>query len=226
MLRTALLVCGLLLGNWAFAQHDYRVGWLPQLNFNFPMVDQWRLNAGIESRPLVRTGTFATETDDDWQYSLTDVSIVLARKLGANATFSGGWLLRMNRASVEIRLLQQFSTVREYTALRLGQRFAADQTFAAGADMVLRLRYRLGLELPLNGQRVDPGETYLKLNNEYLNVFQSGNYDLEIRLEPTLGYVINDNSKLETGLSYRLDSFLNDGGRSTFWWELGWYRSW
>lgn len=105
----------------------------------------------------------------------------------------------------------------------MAHRFSSDQTFNSENPRELRLRYRITAEIPLNGQSVDPGEFYLKLNNEYLNSWQDGEYDLEIRLVPLAGFEFTDNNKLEFGLDYRLSSFLDGSSRNSFWFNIGWY---
>ncbi len=114
----------------------------------------------------------------------------------------------------------------QVSSMRLAHRFAADQTFGGGDPTEWRLRYRLGTELPLNGQEADPKELYLKINNEYLGSWQGNDSDLEIRLVPVLGYLFTDKNKLEFGLDYRIDSFLANEARQRFWGVLAWYYKW
>ena len=75
----------------------------------------------------------------------------------------------------------------------------------------------------MNGKSIDPKEFYLKINNEYLNAFEDREYDLEIRFSPLLGLKLNERNKLELGLDYRLDSFLENKTRNHFWTSINWY---
>ena len=68
-----------------------------------------------------------------------------------------------------------------------------------------------------------PSPFYLKINNEYLNAFEDREYDLEIRFSPLLGYKLNEGNKLEFGLDYRLDSFLESVTKNHFWTSINWY---
>ena len=86
-----------------------------------------------------------------------------------------------------------------------------------------RLRYRIASEVALDGQSVDPREFYFKFNNEYLNSWQDYGYDLEIRLVPLLGYNLKSTNKIEMGLDYRVNSFLNNNTRHSFWVNLNWF---
>ncbi len=212
-------------GTLLTGQANYRMAVLPEINLNRSFDDRWALNAKLKSRPLLAWGTFG-EGRTVFQYSLTDLSLAAARRVGLGQNLTLGYLLRRTRSDTRHRLFQQYSFVQHLRTFRLGHRLASDQTFAPGAAMELRLRYRLSVELPLSGQQVDPRELYLKASQEQLHDFRGRNYDLELRLTPTLGYVITDRSKLETGLEYRIDNLLQGPSRSTFFWRLAWYRKW
>lgn len=60
----------------------------------------------------------------------------------------------------------------------------------------------------------------MKLNNEYVNSLQASVYELEIGLVPLLGYDITDTFKLEAGLDYRVDGFLNCTATQDLWMTL------
>lgn len=221
--RIALLAGLLCLSVFLTAQQNWQIGWLPEINLNAGLGNDWSLNLKVESRLLQRSGTFDGESGE-WQYGLTDVALAGSRKLTGGRNLTGGYLWRQSPEADRHRLFQQFSVVQPFIALRLGHRLAADQTFGGGEPAVWRLRYRLSLELPLNGQEINRREFYLKASNEYLNSWEEGTYDLEVRLGGVLGYVITDANKLETGPDYRLDGFLNGAAGHTLWWKLSWFR--
>jgi hypothetical protein len=68
-----------------------------------------------------------------------------------------------------------------------------------------------------------PREFYLKINNEYLYGWHNSDNDIEIRVVPLIGYNFVDKSKLELGLDYRLNSFLYDNPRNSFWLSINWF---
>ena len=206
-------------------QATYRAGLIPEINLNRSLGKGWALNAKVESRPLVARGPFGAGRSD-FQYTLTDLALAVARKVGLSQTLTLGYLLRSTRADTRHRLFQQYSFVQNLGTIRLGHRLASDQTFVPEEATEWRFRYRLSLELPLSGQQVDPREAYFKISQEQLHNVQGRAYDLELRLVPALGYVITDRNKLETGLEYRIDDFLDGPSRSTFFWRLVWYRKW
>lgn len=207
------------------AQSNYQIGFLPAINLNKNLENDWKINLKLESRQLLQEGLFSEKENVNYEYILTDIALVGSKKVGLNNSLAGGYLLRLRDEKVFHRAIQQFTLTRRYSGLRLAQRFSADQTFAKDVATTFRLRYRLGAEIPLNGQSVDPKEFYFKITNEYLGSLEDGTSDLEIRLVSLLGYEFTDNNKLEGGLDYRLDSFINDDTRQRFWGSISWYMA-
>lgn len=209
--------------NVAKAQSTYQFGILPSLNLNNKFQKGWSLNSKIESRQLMKSGEFGGKSNTEYKYVLTDFSFITAKKVGLNSRITGGYLFRLRDTKIFHRVIQQFTIVQKTNGSRLAHRFSSDQTFSNEEKPEFRLRYRLTSEIALNGESVDPKEFYIKLNNEYLNSWQGMDYDLEIRLSPLLGYDIKDNNKIELGLDYRVNSFLNNNTRHSFWLSLNWF---
>lgn len=208
-----------------FTQNSFQFGLLPAINLNKKLENDWKLNLKIESRQILKEGFFENENAFDYNYALTDFALVGAKKVSWNSSLAAGYLMRIKEGKRVDRLIQQFVIKRKFTGLRIAHRFSTDQTFEKEESIEIRVRYRISTEFPLSGQSVDPREFYIKINHEYLNKFQDGDYDLEIRLAPFLGFVFSDNNKLESGLDYRLSSFLDDDSKSRFWINIGWYIS-
>lgn len=209
--------------NSASAQSTYQFGFLPSININSKLENDWSLNTKIESRQLLRTGDFKNVSKNEYDYILTDISIISAKKIGLNSRVAGGYLSRFREEKLIHRFIQQYTMVQRLNDFRLAHRFSTDQTFSREEKPEFRLRYRISSEFALNGESVDPKEFYLKLNNEYLNAWKESDYDLEIRLVPLLGYNLIDNDKIEMGLDYRVNSFLSDRTRHSFWVNLNWF---
>lgn len=205
------------------AQSTYQVGTLPSINLNKKLKNDWSLNFKIESRQLIQQGDFKVNVNKNFEYVLTDYSLIAAKKVGLNSRIAGGYLIRFRGGELIHRTIQQYSIVQKRIGYRLGHRFVSDQTFSSNENSTFRLRYRLTPEIPLNGQSVDLKEFYIKINNELLNSFQNSEYDLEIRIIPLLGYHIAGSNKIETGVDYRVNSFLTNNSRHTFWLSLNWF---
>ena len=201
------------------AQSSNQAGILPSININKKLPKDWSINFKTESRQSLFKEGF------NYNYLLTDFSLAGAKKIGINTTVAVGYLLRVTDNGLVNRAIQQVSSVKRYPSFKFGHRFSADQTFEANDDAEFRFRYRASVEIPLNGQSLDPKELFLRLNNEYLNALRSGKYDLEIRGVGLIGYAFTANSKFELGLDVRLDSFLNTKLRNRSWLSLNFYQS-
>lgn len=213
----AIWVCLLLQWNIA-AQDNYQLGLLPVLNVNTAVAQNYKLNFKTESRQVLYR-----ESELQFDYERVDISLILSRKTGLNNSIAVGYLLSIREGLLVSRSIQQFTITRKYASLRLAHRFSMDQIFEKDEDTAFRIRYRLSNQLPLNGRSVNAKEFYLKVNNEYLNSFQGGDYDLEIRLGLLLGYEFSDNSKIEFGLDQRFDSFIEAKLRKRSWINFAWY---
>jgi hypothetical protein len=203
-----------------YAQNNSQFGLLPSFNLNLKLPKDWALNFKVESRQSIR------ERDDfNYEYLLTDLSVATAKKIGINTQLVIGYLVRLEDKDIQNRTIQQLNIVRRYVNVNLAHRIAADQTFVDDEAVEWRFRYRLSAEIPLNGQSLDVHEFFIKANNEYLNSFQGEHYGLEIRGVGLIGYVPSPSGKLELGLDYRIDSFLNGRARNRFWLTLNVYQS-
>ena len=225
-MKYTLFFCILLLSfNTSWSQGIYSAGVLPQINLNFSLPEDWRLNIKAESRQLFSEGQFDQDFKTTYRYDLTDIALIASKKTGANNSLGAGYMVRFREKEVIHRFIQQYSIVKKYDLFRLGHRISTDQTLRNNNPVQFRLRYRIGIERALNGNDVDPQEFYFKLNNEYLFSIEGENNDLELRLIPALGYVFNDNNKIEFGIDYRLNEFISGVSRNQFWLYLGWFIS-
>ncbi len=201
------------------AQNQVQIGLLPALNITKKLPRDWSIHAKAESRQKIYHEASAFE------YLLTDLSLIAARKVSLNTTIGAGYQLRSEPGSISHRAIQQISLVRRYSGMRLSHRLAADQTFETAEDSEFRFRYRASADFPLQGQAIDPGEFYLKANNEYLYSWTVSDQDLEIRLASYSGYAVGSNGKIELGIEYRVDSFLDNNTRNRIWIAINFFHS-
>jgi hypothetical protein len=221
-LNTKVIYCffvSLVFANAIWGQKYSQTGILPSINFNMKLKNDWSLNAKIESRVIFYQKR-GLDVNTDYNYELSDFLLMGAKKVGLNSRLSTGYLMRFEEINFVQRFLQQVVIIQKLSGLRLAHRLLCDQTFSETATPEFRFRYRITGELPLNGTSVDPGEFYLKINNEYINSLQAGTYDLEIRAIPLLGYDILNQYKIETGLDYRISTFLNQNTQQVYWFTL------
>ena len=160
-----LLIIGLLIQvKITVAQSTYQFGALPSVNLNSKLKNEWFLNTKIESRQLFRSGIFNGDVFEKYKYVLTDFSLIAAKKVGLNSRLGAGYLIRLEGDKVYHRFIQQYIIVQKLSGFRLAHRFLSDQTFSKSEKPDFRIRYRITSEIPLNGESVDRGEFYLKIN--------------------------------------------------------------
>jgi len=205
------------------AQNTYKIGLLPSLNINKSLGNDWKLNLKIESRQILKEGIFKQNNDWNYNYLQTDFAFVGSKTLALNHIVAGGYMIRIRRDEIIHRFIQQYTYVKRYSSFRLAHRFSTDQTITQDEPTEYRIRYRITTEFPLNGTSVDVKEAYLKINNEYLNDFKGDNYDVEMRLIPAIGYKLTENNKVELGIDYRFDAFVDEGSRNRFFGFINWY---
>ena len=209
--------------NYLKAQNRYEIGGLPTLNFNKKITKKWSVNFQYATRHLFKSGDFGGDSNTNYDFILSDYTLLTSKKVGLNNKLTGGLLYRREQGETILRAIQQFTIVRRYANFRLAHRFVTDQTFEDQEDFAFRFRYRLASEIPLNGNVADTNEFYLKINNEYLQLFQGNQYDIEIRFIPMLGYVLKNGQKVEFGLDYRVNNFMNADAEHTFWTGINWF---
>lgn len=219
-----LFIC-LLFSVGLFAQSSYQAGIIPRINLSQKLENNWKINYKAESRIIASEGLISGSSSSNFYYGMTDLSSLVSKKIGLNNSFAFGYLIRLKDASTDHRFMQQFAMVERYQRFRLAHRFAADQTLKKNSDDIYRFRYRITAEIPLDGYSVDSDEFYIKLNHEYLNIFQKSEYDLEVRLVPLIGYLFKDSNKLEFGMDYRINNFIHRNTQNRYWLTLNWYIS-
>jgi hypothetical protein len=201
------------------AQVNYLVGYLPAVNISTKLNDLGSLNFNVQQRNSLIN---SDENKLNHQYVLSDLTVMYGYKVGLYAKASVGGLIRYRNNQLITRTIQQFVSVKQIDKLKLVNRLRLDQTYLPTL-IEHRLRYRVGLQIPLNGTEVDNRELYLKINNEYLNSYAEQKYDLEARLTSSLGYVMNNKNKLEAGFDYRLDNLITQPITHTFWVTISLY---
>ncbi|MBP2832995.1 DUF2490 domain-containing protein [Aquimarina sp. U1-2] len=221
MKKTLAMFLLLMTTKYVIAQTSFSSGILPRVRISTKVSEKLKWVNGLETRQL-----FIDDTREEtlkYEYVLTDISSLLSLKIGAYGAINGGYLLRFEGDYIFHRAIQQFTLVQNYDRIRLGHRFVTDQTFGRSESPEFRLRYRIALERPLSGNKVDPKELYFKISNEYLMKFQNSETTFETRILPFIGYEINKKNKVELGLDYRLDNLLSSGQENDLWLSINWY---
>jgi outer membrane receptor for ferrienterochelin and colicin len=132
-------------------------------------------------------------------------------KLDYNHSLSFGVQYRFREAfgdgNNELRLTQQFNYIKKNLALRFSHRFRFEQRILDDLT-VFRSRYRFALDFPLNGEKLDVGESYLVTSMEaLLSQSQKLKSEIDHRTTAQIGWLISKKLKLQIGLEYRFEAF-------------------
>lgn len=215
-----ILMCSTIL---SVNSQNLTAGFLPNLTLSYKISEQYKFVHKLESR-------FPSYNDQDQQFNINferfDFQNYIERKVGLFSKLSVGYQLRFRTENkYSHRTIQQFSWVSGFDKYRMGHRIRSDQTFSADRKPELRFRYRLGVQIPLQGQQLDQGEYYLSLSDELVWSYRSPDADLENRIVAKLGFYINDKNKIESGIEWRAEEFFLDGIKHQAWLCFSWYKS-
>jgi hypothetical protein len=207
------LMCAQVLaqGNWAY-------GNLPSVNLTYKLKGRNSLNFATQQRFGMLS---SVDQELKYRYILSDCSLLYAHKIGVASKLSVGSLVRFRDGKWAVRTIEQLVFFNTYNQFKFSHRLRLDQT--SGDAIVHRLRYRLGMQIPLNGAVLDRKEAYIKLNNELLNILVNGEFSAEYRCSPNYGYVVSDQLKLELGIDYRLSNLTEVSKNQNLWLLIGVY---
>ena len=203
--------------NSVSAQIDTQFGLLPKINTSAKLSKSVKWINSIEVRELVY--------NNEWKlsHSLIDIASIFSFKTSIDQSLNIGYLIRFRDGQVIHRMLQHYNFVNLSDDHRTAHRIGFEQEFFKDQSTRYRTRYRFTYEKPLNGNKVDLKEFYLKLGAETLYNFTTE--DLEFRLLPYLGYQVTKKNKVELGIDARLNGFLNDNTASKNWLRVTWYTN-
>ena len=201
--------------NLLFAQSNFNTGFLAKIVVSKKLSNKNIWINSLESR------TFILDDNNEFSHSLVDISSIISIKTDLDQSFNFGYILRFREGETIHRTFQHYNFVNHLTNLKIAHRIAFEQFYRSKRKTTFRSRYRFSLEKPLNGERVDIKEFYLKLGNEYLYDF----LDLEIRITPYLGYQVSKKDRIEFGLDYRVSDLINSGTQNDLWFRTTWYIS-
>lgn len=135
--------------------------------------------------------------------------------------------------TTELRPTQQITLGRQFSKYRLRQRLRFDERFiqadpAESHRFSLRVRYRLSLDFPLEGDRLDDREFYINANTEFLYTPTDDDafFYREYRGYTGLGYQLDERHKLELGGTFETARISRELGRENLWllkmvWAIG-----
>jgi hypothetical protein len=141
-----------------------------------------------------------------------DVSHFSNFRIGFSQNLSLGLLFRYSelfeRESLnEFRITEQYNIIFSSNKVRYGHRVRVEQRITSLLT-IHRFRYRFALDMPLEGQNLDVGESYFVGTTEtLLNVGKDIKPIYEQRFAANFGWLLSSKTKLQFGLEYRLLNF-------------------
>lgn len=149
-------------------------------------------------------GGFAYDLASNWKAGAT---YRLSRRGGLNEV-----------PNIENRFAQQITTSQRLRKYRLRERLLLEQRVFRQATRH-RWRFRVALDYPLNGEKLDPGEWYLNHQTELLSEpFETDAWTgREHRLYTGTGTLLPTGSRLEVGVETRLSRVPADGRYDQRW---------
>lgn len=112
-----------------------------------------------------------------------------------------------NSGSDELRFLKQLDFIKQKTSIRYRHRFRLEQRIFNNFT-AFRQRYRFAVDFPLNGDAFNIGTTFFTGTLEGLFSLSKNRAPLvNKRTSAKIGWQLNSDLKLQTGLEYRFESF-------------------
>ncbi|WP_425076681.1 DUF2490 domain-containing protein [Psychroserpens sp. S379A] len=202
--RIILVIVILFLGIDMNAQNDTEIFNENAIAIRHNLSNTYSINFELSNRAFVYTNENII-----YQMRQVQVSHFSTLKLDLKQSIAFGLMYRNRDAfedsSNEFRLTQQYNTKSIFKTLRLGHRFRSEQRFYDNYT-AFRFRYRLALDLPLQGLKLDVGETYLVVTNEALLTCATiQKPSIAYRLSPSFGILLSKDLNIEFGVELRLD---------------------
>ncbi|MEH6680666.1 MAG: DUF2490 domain-containing protein [Sediminicola sp.] len=190
-----------------FSQGNFTAYWEPQVAINYGVTPTYSHNFSIGNRNYVLK-------DGDLQVSGRQVDIAHFSNLQVfgNQSIALGVQYRFRSnfgdgGNNELRLTQQYNITHGAEKVRYGHRLRTEQRITKSST-IHRFRYRGTVDFPLNGLKLDVGEPYFAGSLEsLLSVSQHIRPNYDQRFSTTIGWLLNEHTKIQGGLEYRLENY-------------------
>lgn len=200
-------------------------GVFPEVSLTKKLSNENRINFKIENQEILFDNRMGDVESIQFTHYRTDLMAFHDWRLNSTKSMAIGVFYRFQDGADAKRLIQQYALIQRLRNLRLSHRFRTDQTFAKQEKIEVRFRYRLALEIPLNGMTLDPGEHYFVISNEPIFSLQNKEFELENRFVFGLGKLYSKGQKLEWSIDYRTDGFIQNDLRTRLWLKIGYFQS-
>ena len=187
----------------SYGQNDLEMLHENAFSVRHSFTNNYSANLELSSRAFL----YAEET---FLYQLQQIQLshFSTIKLDLKQSIAFGILYRnrdsFEHSSNEFRFTQQYNFKTISRTFRLGHRFRSEQRFYNDFT-AFRFRYRFAIDVPLQGLKLDVGETYLLVTNEGLfTTISKEKPEIGYRISPTLGLQASNDLTIEFGIEVRL----------------------
>jgi hypothetical protein len=228
MKHWALLCGGFCLPWWAGAQSVHLFNIEPTIGLEGKLNNRLDYFFQISSESQFNHEELEDETFENGARNM-DFQVGLATDLTADLSGSANFTFRLREPfggniTTELRPTQQVTLATSKGKYRFRHRLRADERFiqrdpGGKHEFDLRLRYRLSLDFPLQGDRLDAGEFYLNTNAEFLYTPTRDDafFYREYRGYIGLGYQFSSRYTLELGSTIETARISRELGRENVW---------
>ena len=197
----------LFLLQFIYSQDDIIAYWQPQIALNYKVWNDYSHNFTLANRNFIYR-------DEETEFSVRqiDISHYSNVKVRDNQSLGLGILWRNSKIFDderfnELRLTEQYNITFTPRIVRYGHRLRAEQRFST-SNTIFRFRYRFALDFPLEGEKLDIGESYMVWSVEQLlSAANTIEPIYNLRFRGALGWQISPKSKIQLALEYRLQNY-------------------
>ncbi|MFT5942949.1 MAG: hypothetical protein ACI9AV_002052 [Sediminicola sp.] len=199
-----------------FCQGQMVSFWEPQVSLNYKVTSTYSHNFSIVNRNYVyETNKLQLRTR---HFELAHFSTLKTRD---NQSWSLGIMYRFRNIfeeerNNELRLTQQYNITHRAYRIRFGHRFRSEQRLG-NEYLIQRFRYRFAMDLPLEGDKLDIGESFLVGSTEsVLSMSSSDRPSYDQRISLAVGWLLKDRVTFQTGIEYRIEDYTQESNNLFF----------
>ncbi|CAM3384601.1 DUF2490 domain-containing protein [Zobellia roscoffensis] len=205
-IKRLALIFSLLFSIIGFSQENVTGYFQPDISLNYKVHTNYSHNFKIAQRAFIY--------EDDFSYRIRqlDLSHFSIVKIGFHQSLGIGVQYRFRNTfdapgEDELRITEQYKFSHTYGNLTVGNRFRAEQRISP-SKTIHRFRYRLSLNAPLKGEKLDIGEPYFSIAAEpLLSIAKKDKPVYDQRITSYFGYLLNRETRLEIGAEYRAEEY-------------------
>lgn len=180
-------------------------GFSPELSVSYKINERYKFSSKIESFHFFYDPGGSGTSSWRHRYDGTDLQFFLQRKIGVFQGIAIGYQYGIvSEGHGSHRSIIQYTFVNRMAGAVMGHRVRSDQTFYHDNSPKFRLRYRISLEVPLQGQELDPKELFVYFSEEPIYSWQNSEGDFQNNGAAFIGYYTGGKDKIQLGLDYRM----------------------